>query len=241
MTEKRPADGSKYTSHACEDARLAEAEVDTCRRVIRRALGTSLKAGESLLDVGCGSSGDGAAIASPASYLGIDRDAAHMPQSTSSRHLYRRADLFDPGLPQFTVVLAKRVLCQLPERRHPEALRSLWRRVTPGGLLTLCEPIAEVRSQLDSARLSCGLRALPEPASGGHPLWWAAARQELGEPLTQAAVAPEYVVWTRFLSEVVTGRLPGYDEGWARICPFSLTKPFLALGFYRAAAWLKSH
>lgn len=244
MTEQRPADGSKYTSHACEDEILAAAEIEACRRVLRRALAAPMLPCHALLDVGCGSSGAGVEIAGRAKYVGIDADKDCLPLERQFAGVTYHPEALEstddwPG-GRFAVVLSKRMLCQVPEEDHREAVRRMWRLVRPDGALVLCEPWAEARAALNAARVSWGLRALPEPASGGHPIALEEACAATGAlPFVQEAVAPAYVVWTRLLSEVVTGRLPGYREGWPRRPPFAIDPGYLRLGFYRAIAWLK--
>jgi len=244
MTEQRPADGSKYTSHACEDTLLAQAEIEACRRLIKRTLGTPLSSGDILLDVGCGSSGDGLEIAGKARYVGLDRDQECVPfELQSSRAAYHPVDIRETGSwagEKASVVLSKRMLCQIPQEEHAEVIRLMWRMVRPGGALVLCEPWARDRARLSAARVSWGLSPLPEPASGGRCPELNVATGAVGTWHWRAEpVAPEYVVWTRLLSEVVTGRLPGYQEEWPRVPPFVLSPEYRKLAFYAAVSWLK--
>jgi SAM-dependent methyltransferase len=244
MAEQRPPDGSKYTSHAGEDALLAVAEIEICRRTISRALGGPLQASDALLDVGCGSSGDGVEIAGKAQYHGIDADGECLPFHMQSKRVNFHPVAWEntDGWPaRSSVVLSKRMLCQQPEEDHFRAIRQMWRLVRPGGALLLCEPWKGHRDYLNAARLSWGLRALPEPASGGHPIDLDTAYSATGQqPVVHEAVAPEYVVWTRLLSEVLTGKLPGYSAGWPRRCPFVMDPLYVKLAFYRAVAWVKA-
>lgn len=169
-----------HAGNACKDARrnamtppttLALAGLDTLSELSERLVQwasperaytvellrqTSLKSGDRLLDIGCGS-GDllaMAAVHEPGAILvGLDPDedalelASHKIQGTiHAAELHQgvaeRLPFEEEG---FDIVCATRVLAGLDARTRAQALREAWRVLRPGGRLLVADWVEESR------------------------------------------------------------------------------------------------
>jgi ubiquinone/menaquinone biosynthesis C-methylase UbiE len=180
--------------HNCNDKFLAEWEVIEAFDEVNQTKAHGMSA----LDIGCGDSGDGERIFRNHIYTGVDQttgtDARCLPFMDSS----------------FFFVLIKRMLCQhgYPDRKT--MIREARRVCKPGGRIIICEPWAEEYGNMNKLRVQSGLEPLPKPESGGNFL---ELREFLGlEALSDRAVATDYIYWTRYLYERLTGKMLAYDD-----------------------------
>jgi SAM-dependent methyltransferase len=210
----------KTVCHNCQDKLLSEFETETIRNYRKAHMPAhSLK----VLDIGCGDSGDGQKIFADDQYMGIDETTG-----TDARQLPLQDNQFD-------AVLMKRILCQHGPVARAQIISEATRVCKPDGHVLVCEPWALEYGNINGMRVRAGLKPLPAPASGGNFL---TDYEFLSLTLQRdEAIAPNYVYWTRFLYERLTGTMLDYGETVQRLAYPQMSKGVQAMDPYRFKAY----
>lgn len=227
--------------HSSNDKYLAAAEETICHSLVKRCRidghpGVAL-------DIGAGSSGAGRRILKNWDYTGID--AALDPGTINASEgdeggLYLKRDILDPTFladlhgKKFDLVLCKRSLCQMTPENVERAIAHISVLVRAGGHLLICEPWATQRAAL------CAVHPLPDPESGGTGVSQTPMRTFFGGPIADVAVAPDYVLWTRYLYPLLSGEFLAYDDAKRAVFPIFSASTHRQHAFYRVLLWKKT-
>lgn len=235
------------TCHGSNDKYLAASEETICKALVKRCLVDGHPG--SALDVGAGNSGAGRRILQHWNYTGIDStlDAGGVDNGDGLGGLLLTRDILDPtylaelGGKKFDLVLCKRVLCQMSADDVARAIAHISVLVRPGGHLIVCEPWRFQREAL------AAIRGLPDPESGGRGVDQGPMRTFFGAPIADLAVAPDYVLWTRYLYPLLHGSRAGhpadflgYDDRARAVFPTFSPGAHRKHAFYRALLWKKT-
>lgn len=215
------------------------------------------------LDVGAGTSGAGVRILEGWNYRGVDF-AVQVADSLPDVDLQNIQDWHWANARKgtFDLILCKNVLCQMTDAEVTTAVTNMYALLRHGGHLLVCEPWRAERNEL------CAARPLPDPESGvrGVPLepfqlasgtgtpGYAAPEQfkPMMQRLADVPVAPDYVLWTRYMWPSAAGALGvwtnrpaeadflAYDDPRRFIYPAFPAEVRDRFAFYRARLWRKA-
>lgn len=232
------------TCHGSNDKYLAAAEETVCRSLVKRCRTATTGATDfegNALDVGAGNSGAGRRILEGWDYTGIDAvletgltDGIERPGVHLKRDILDPAYLVELAGKKFDLVLCKRVLCQMSHDDVARAIAHISVLLRPDGHLLVCEPWHAQRGALYD------VNPLPFPESGGLGVSQTPMRTFFGAPIADVAIAPDYVLWTRYLYPLLKGEFLAYDDAKRAVFPTFSIATHRKHAFYRCLLWKRS-